>query len=459
MHFRILHIDDDPDEAITLREWLGDIPGFSFELESVTGTAEAEQLLGSGQYDMLIADTRLAGHDRYRSGSSFFAYLIDLGDIRPKILLSGAPPDLLHDRTQSLIANGHMAFIPKDALSASVLEPVMRHFSQSMATSESREKLHTFFKPVLPFSGFTEAANNLTKRLQSLFGFRLAMMTRVSGDDWIVLNAHDSGYGVKAGDVYHWSDSFCSRMVAGHGPMYSANVANVPAYQEAPVGEAMEIACYLGIPICRADGSLFGTVCAIDPAPRAEAIEADLPEILYECKLLGTILDGELQREELKRELEKAVAESKSDELTALYNRRGWEDLLESEEQRCKRYGHPAGVLMIDVDGLKELNDVQGHEAGDQLLKQAAQVIRQSLRREDIAARIGGDEFAVLAVEATADAAGELVRRMQKLMLDAGVELSIGYAQREPAGTLAASLQVADERMYAEKSRRKAGAP
>ena len=64
-----------------------------------------------------------------------------------------------------------------------------------------------------------------------------------------------------------------------------------------------------------------------------------------------------------------------------------------------KRYGHPFGVLLMDIDGLKRVNDSQGHQAGDRLLMQVAMALRRSIRSVDVAARLGGDEFCVLAPE------------------------------------------------------------
>ena len=70
-----------------------------------------------------------------------------------------------------------------------------------------------------------------------------------------------------------------------------------------------------------------------------------------------------------------------------------------------KRYGHPFGVLLMDIDGLKRVNDSQGHQAGDRLLMQVAMALQRSIRSVDVAARLGGDEFCVLAPEQESDAA------------------------------------------------------
>ncbi len=68
------------------------------------------------------------------------------------------------------------------------------------------------------FADFPSAATAVLRFLQGRLGFDLWMVTRALGEDWVVLNAADTGYGVESGDVFKWSDSFCSRMVAGVGP-------------------------------------------------------------------------------------------------------------------------------------------------------------------------------------------------------------------------------------------------
>ncbi|MCA9528476.1 MAG: GGDEF domain-containing protein, partial [Myxococcales bacterium] len=108
---------------------------------------------------------------------------------------------------------------------------------------------------------------------------------------------------------------------------------------------------------------------------------------------LGALLDVELEAAELARQVELAEAQACRDPLTGLLNRRGWESLLATEEQRCLRYGHAACVLMIDLDELKRTNDVLGHEAGDRLIEATALALRGATRSQDVVARVGGDEF------------------------------------------------------------------
>jgi diguanylate cyclase (GGDEF)-like protein len=113
---------------------------------------------------------------------------------------------------------------------------------------------------------------------------------------------------------------------------------------------------------------------------------------------------------------------------------------------------------MTDLDGLKEVNDDLGHSAGDELLKRTALLLRSSFRSEDVVARIGGDEFAVLlpgADENAAQAAMTRVRRnlqaMNEKMGDPILSLSFGVATGQKGVSLEEVLRKADEKMYAEK--------
>ncbi len=453
----ILHIDDDPEEQLILRDMLERIDPDRYEYHGMTDTWAAENYLKTSPCDAIFADHRLSPSDRYSSGANFLAYLCDQGLPGLKVLITGMDPHHLSLEVLNLIRHDNLSFVPKQTLNPGMLEQIIAEGLQREPEPSGAFKRSKFVPPTLPFSRFEEAAQALVAHIRHKYGFQMAMMTRVNGDDWQVLQVEDQGYGVKAGDVLRWADSFCSRMVVGEGPMIASDSRNVPAYQAAPVGKTLEIRAYIGIPVCRADGSLFGTLCAIDPEAKEEAIEQDLSEILMCAQMLGTILEQEMVTQELERGREASLAESRADALTGLYNRRGWDLMVESEEKRCRRYGHPCTVLMIDLDGLKDINDTDGHDAGDLLIQNAAHAIRDTLRREDVAARIGGDEFAVLAIE-TAAVAGEALKvRLKQGLAARGVSASIGLALRSDAGSLEAACKQADESMYADKQARKAG--
>jgi diguanylate cyclase len=304
--------------------------------------------------------------------------------------------------------------------------------------------------PVLP-PDFERAGHAVLEFLHRRFGFSLWMVTRVQGDDWIVLQSEGRGYDVHQGKVFRWADSFCSEMVKGNGPRIAPDSEAVPAYAAAPIGRQVPIKAYIGVPLTHADGRLFGTLCAIDPARQPDAIveEQELIELL--ASMLSAILDAELKLSEEVRRSEHLELESLVDPLTSLLNRRAWDRLLAQEEERCRRYGHTATVFVIDLDQLKEINDTAGHAAGDALLVRAASALREVVRDIDIVARLGGDEFGLIAVECDAGNAELLLRRLREALDERQVKASVGLAVREAASGLARAWEQADRLMYAQK--------
>ena len=158
------------------------------------------------------------------------------------------------------------------------------------------------------------------------------------------------------------------------------------------------------------------------------------------------------------RELESLA---NSDPLTGLSNLRHLQAELKHSLAIAKRYEHPFGLLMLDVDGLKRVNDAHGHAAGDRVLVQVALAVRRSIRTVDTPARIGGDEFCVLAPDQTATAATGLAERLAEAVTsetagaagDDGVGISIGVVSCPEHGDEADSLlESADQAMYRAKA-------
>lgn len=207
-------------------------------------------------------------------------------------------------------------------------------------------------------------------------------------------------------------------------------------------------------------------------AERSEAAEASARRTLATL-LLGTLLSFALltlvfyllNRDitEHKRMGEMMRRLSLTDELTGLYNRRGFIALAEQQLKfvRSKRTGKEVSLFYADMDGLKQINDRFGHEAGSQAIAQVAEVLKKTFRETDILARIGGDEFTVLAVEASAGDDRVIKARLQENIRrynEAGgraypLSLSIGVAQVDEAGAASVEdlLTRADQAMYAQK--------
>lgn len=146
---------------------------------------------------------------------------------------------------------------------------------------------------------------------------------------------------------------------------------------------------------------------------------------------------------------------STHDSLTGLYNR----TYYDSEFNRLQFVMLlPVSIIIIDVDGLKLINDSKGHEAGDKLISSVASILKEAFRGDDIVARIGGDEFSVLLPETNEDATRivcERVRKCQSRFNEANsafqVNFSLGAATAYKGSDITAAFKRADERMYAEK--------
>ena len=157
------------------------------------------------------------------------------------------------------------------------------------------------------------------------------------------------------------------------------------------------------------------------------------------------------------RELE---SQANTDPLTGLGNLRNLQTELAQMLEMQKRYGHPFGVLLMDIDGLKRVNDSQGHQAGDRLLMQVAMALQRSIRTVDVAARLGGDEFCVLAPEQDLKSAAKLAARLATAIEeevaapgDPSVTVSIGVAASPEHGDDAEALiDTADRAMYRAKA-------
>ncbi len=306
---------------------------------------------------------------------------------------------------------------------------------------------------IAPFSDFEAASRATLAYLHQQFGFDLWMTTRTEGNDWILLQIEDHGYGITEGSVLNWQDSFCARMIQGDGPSIAPNAMGVPAYQSAPINQILEIGAYIGIPLHRSDGSLFGTLCAISTQPQPDYLVQHLPTLTLLGQFLSTVLEHDLQSLQQQNELAEMQEHAMTDSLTGISNRRAWEQRLQTEEARAKRFGSPVSVLILDIDGLKELNDEEGHSAGDDLLKRTAQILKTSVRQSDLVARIGGDEFGILAFECDRCAASHLAQKIAHQLLQENISASIGFSQRDHSLGLEHAVLRADQLMYEEKSR------
>src|SRR3989441_764348 len=188
-------------------------------------------------------------------------------------------------------------------------------------------------------------------------------------------------------------------------------------------------------------------------------LPCDPDELLARVRALLRVKEMHDRVLSIQRELERLVV---SDPLTGLYNRRYLVERLGQEMNRVDRYGGKLAFAMIDLDGVKPVNDEYGHVFGDRLLRAVASEISRSLRTPDVAARYGGDEFAVILPQTQPEGALRVCERIRKaveqLALNSGdvpvsVTATLGVADYPAEGIATAEelIHAADEALYGAK--------
>ncbi|GAB4155410.1 MAG: hypothetical protein Fur0046_35340 [Cyanobacteria bacterium J069] len=200
------------------------------------------------------------------------------------------------------------------------------------------------------------------------------------------------------------------------------------------------------------------TAVAIENVQVYSELEQRVSQRTQQLEQANQKLALEIQERKMAEESVRRL--SLTDELTGLHNRRGFFLLAEQQLKLASRLGTDFSVLFIDLDGLKQINDLQGHEAGDAAIRAAAEVLRQTFRESDLLARLGGDEFAVLA-PGTSDDWERLQTRLQTWIARFNqqdhppfvLSMSVGshpYASNETR-SLEEILALADMQMYEQK--------
>lgn len=314
---------------------------------------------------------------------------------------------------------------------------------------------------VLPFGSFAAAAQQTLEFLHTRVGMDLWLVTRVTEDRQTAISAHPAGL-VQPGMALPWAEGFCSRMVAGNGPRVASVTAAVPAYAEVQMGLAARVGAYLGVPLVGADGALFGTLCGFSLRAQPSTLSRSLPLVEHTARLLATLLDAERTVVGSRRETADAVAAGDRDPLTNVLNRRGWNREMQREEARCRRTSSTASVLVLDLDDLETGTAAAGPAAGNRRLRGAADILIDSSRTDDVVARTGTAEFAVLLAHPAGAADAEVgtadatyLARLHDQLNAAGLPASVGLATREDAEGLSGAWQRAAAAKQAAKAQRR----
>ena len=271
-------------------------------------------------------------------------------------------------------------------------------------------------------------------------------LNRRVGESYVVVAASHSPGGLRSGDTLPWADTICAQMVAGRGPRAAGDLVGTvyePAMRHG-------VRAYLGVPLLDEVGRVMGTLSGTDDRERP-----DLQDMLPLTEVVGALashaLAGQRLVDEYARALGNATSAAETDALTGLGNRRAWIRTLQEEQRRMDHHNTQAGIIVVDVDGLKTVNDSKGHSSGDELLCRTAEAILQVVRTPDFAARIGGDEFGIIIGNVTLGELDVVAGQLRSMLDRMDATASIGAALATHM-SLTDAVVAADEAMYAVKA-------
>ncbi len=202
-------------------------------------------------------------------------------------------------------------------------------------------------------------------------------------------------------------------------------------------------------PILSPQDKVLGTFALYYPNPRTQQ-ESDIGLIHSMTNLAGIAIE--------RKQTEQAIyVQATTDSLTGMANRREFGRILEYEISRAKRHGFPLSLIMYDVDHFKKVNDLYGHDRGDEVLKTLSGIAMRNIRTTDICCRWGGEEFLILAPQSQLDSARTLAEKLRQAIAGCPFEVvekltaSFGVASLEPHDSSSSLIKRADDALYKAK--------
>jgi diguanylate cyclase (GGDEF)-like protein len=253
-----------------------------------------------------------------------------------------------------------------------------------------------------------ERFDRLTRLAKRLFDAPIALVSLVDENrQWF-----KSCTGLKTRETSR-DISFCAHAIVGSDVLIISDARADARFSDNPlvVGPPF-IRFYAGYPLSLPNGVKLGTLCLIDQRTRSFGEE--------ERRLLRDL--GRMAEQEIA-----ALQLTTIDELTLLSNRRGFEALAQHALNVCKRLARPASLVLIDLDGFREINDTYGHAEGDRALQTFADVLRDVSSESDVIGRLGGDEFGVLLTDAGTTETAELIERLRDALSEREARVHRGY--------------------------------
>ena len=301
-----------------------------------------------------------------------------------------------------------------------------------------------------------ELTRPLLEMLEAVTGLESTYLTTIDldkGVQHILFARNSSQMQIPEGLEVAWEDTLCRRALES-GQMVTSDVASVWGDSEA--AGKLGISTYVSSAVRTDSGGLYGTLCAASQS--SKPLGPDVEKVLAMfSRMIGQHVEREMLIAQLRASNEELASHALTDVLTGLPNRRSLIDELSRMLARAWREQCSLSVAFIDLDGFKAINDQHGHEIGDRFLAAMARRLSASLRAGDLIARMGGDEFVIVAPVPSDASQGlsseRLTQRTRNVFELGGLSLdypgaSVGVVTIEP-GELSAEevLKLADSAM------------
>ncbi|HYA22894.1 MAG TPA: diguanylate cyclase [Terriglobales bacterium] len=329
-------------------------------------------------------------------------------------------------------------------------------FLSSIAAA--RQEVQTLFELTQDLGAslsLDETLSVFSTKLQRLVPFSTIAVYVLRDDELVPEHVSGDNFRLMAGLRIPVGRGISGWVVANKKPIINGNPVMEPGYPTAP-GEFTPLRSVLAVPLEGPDST--AGVLSLYHAEKEAFTSDHLRILLAISSRIALAIENALR-------FQQAESSATTDYLTGLPNARSLFLQLDRELARCKRNQTTLTVMVTDMDGFKQVNDRFGHLEGNRVLVRFAQAMKESCREYDYVARMGGDEFVVVAPGLTAEAARSRSEHLQMIAKQAGLEvcgedmlsLSVGQAVYPDAGLDAEDLLAeADRRMYLEKRKRPA---
>jgi diguanylate cyclase (GGDEF)-like protein/PAS domain S-box-containing protein len=416
----VLLVEDDLVDQLAVKRAV-EKKGLPYRLKVASTVAEAIAILAAGRFDALVTDYHLP------DGTGFDVAAVRRGI--PWIIMTGGGDEGV--AVAALRQGAHDYLVKADDQSHLEILPFAIDAATRLQRAEAR-------------SGMLSLA--MTGIMDAVYITDPAGMITFANAAFDRLYRYGDGSNVGRDDRDLWSINIVRRSNegAGAGGEWS--------------GEALHV---------RGDGSEFPVWLSqstlLDGAGRALARVWVVRDMTERRRVSDTLTNANQALERSQQSLQELASR---DDMTGLINRRELTRLFEEEVSRARRVARPMSLLLIDIDHFKRVNDDYGHGAGDEVIRYLAGLLRRTLRLVDRAARIGGEEFAILLPETDCEDAIMVAERLRQLVArapcaivdrhgtarDVGFTISIGVASAsQPPGSLTEVLARADRGLYRAK--------